>query len=247
MAERPAKRPRNSTGNSDDEVPVYVAHPTEAEFQHATDLVNSIDANAAASMLANAASHFPKVFENIEKYIERRDAKEWTKIVDFDYLSKDAWKAFNVTYARMKDSQAYMMTGKVSATIDDCYSIIQQQCPKHASFGTKKNALETLRKIAKSICLSTGIIPREIRNDGGGELMEVMATIVSSLTDEQRGQLKPWCDDKLSELQKMAHESCIFEDVSEIIDLIHDDGDEDEVEDEVEDEDSDEESGNSET
>ena len=50
-----------------------------------------------------------------------------------------------------------------------------------------------------------------------------MLDIAQSLTYQELEQLEPWCNEKLVELQEIAHGYCIFEDLGEVIDLWGDD------------------------
>ena len=113
------------------------------------------------------------------------------------------------------------MSGHAENDIEDCIEKIQRSCPKTASFKTKENALETLRKIGKSICLSNGVVGREIRKSYGCQatLISTMLGIAESLADEEMERLRPWCVDKLVELQGIANDYCILEDLGEVIDL----------------------------
>lgn len=66
----------------------------------------------------------------------------------------------------------------------------------------------------------------------GGELVPVMLAIAEGLTDEEAEMLRPWCDDKLVELQQLADGYCIFGDLGQVIGLWDgEEGDEDEDED----------------
>ena len=206
MSSRPAKRAR-SAANTDTVEPAKIP-----------ELVNSLDPKGIANLLIKAAETHPNIASLVQREVDRIAAAERTKVLDFDYLSKSAWKTLNVTYDRLKDSHAFEMAGEAAASIEGCIKTIRTGCPKTASFGTKENALETLRKIGKSICLSTGVVPREIRKYNG-QLVPTMLGIAESLTDEEMERLRPWCDDKLVELQELAHGYCIFEDLYEVIDF----------------------------
>lgn len=230
MSTRPAKRARSSTFDN----PVRLSTIPE--------LVNSIDSKTISNLLITAAKAYPDVASLVQHEVDRIAAAERAKILDFDYLSKSAWKTLNVTYNRMKDSHAFEMTGEAAASIEGCVKIIRTDCPKTASFETKQNALETLRKIGKSICLSNGVVGHEIRNSyqWGGEFVPTMLHIAQNLSYKEKERLRPWCDDKLVELEGMADGLCIFEDLSRVVDLWNGEGDGDE-----DDEDEDEDDGSS--
>ena len=85
----------------------------------------------------------------------------------------------------------------------------------------KEDALETLRKIGKSICCSNGFVGREIRKGYQYDeaLESTMLEIGESLTYEESERLRPWRDDKLVELQRNADGCCIFEGLGKVIQL----------------------------
>ncbi len=209
MSSRPAKRARPNTTSD------------EVDPSRIPELVGSIDPKTIANLLITAAKAYPDIATLVQGEADRIAAAERTKVLDFDYLSKSVWKTLNVTYERLKDSHAFEMAGDAAASIEGCILTMQTSCPKTASFKTKESALETLRKIGKSICLSNGIIGREIRKyyQWGGRLVPTMSTIVKSLTNEEMEKLRPWCDEKLVELQRLSAGYCIFEDLIEVVDL----------------------------
>ena len=223
MTTRPAKRARSSTTNVE-------TQPAAVDSSKIPDLVSSLSPSIVANLLKVAAETHPDVATTLKSEADRVARANKAKIVNFDHLSKSAWKTLNVTYERMSGSHAYELSGEASSSIEKCFKTIQKQCPATASFRTKENALETLRKIGKSICLSTGVIPREIRKDYGcvGSLTATMVMIARSLEDGEKDKLQPWCDDKLVELQDIAEGYGIFEDLGEVIDIF---SGEDEIED----------------
>ena len=221
MSSRPAKRARSHT-NTD---------AVAVDLSKIPELVDSIDSKAIAKLLITAAKAYPKIASLVQLEVNRTAAAERAKVLDFDYLSKSAWKTLNVTYDRLSGSQAFEFSGEASQKVRECFETIRIRCPRTANFRTKESALETLRKIGKSICLSTGVVGNEIRKDyeHGGELVPVMLDIAQSLTYQEKERLEPWCNEKLVELQEMADGYGIFEDLGEVIALW---GDDDEVEEE---------------
>ena len=189
------------------------------------ELVDSIDPKVIAKFLITAAKAYPEIASFVQLEVDRIAAAERAKVLDFDYLSKSAWKTLNVTYDRLKGSQAFELSGEAAQKVEECFETIRIRCPKTASFRTKESALETLRKIGKSICLSNGVVGHEIRKDyeHGGKLVPVMLDIAQSLTYQERERLEPWRNGKLVELQGIADGYCIFENLGEVIDLWGDD------------------------
>ena len=198
MSSRPAKRVRSNTE--------FVA----VDPSMIPELVETLDPASIANLLVTAAQTHP----DIASLVERISAAKCAEVRNFDYLSGSAWRSLNV---RVKDSQAYEMAGKAVESIEGCLVTIRKECRKTANFKTKESALETLRKIGKSICLSEGVIGREIRTDYelGAELVTTMMAIAESLTQEEKERMRPWYN-KLVELQGIAYEYSIFEDLEEV-------------------------------
>ncbi|KAM0797912.1 hypothetical protein BDR22DRAFT_823726 [Usnea florida] len=221
MSSRPAKRARSHTNTG-----AAAVDPSKIP-----ELVDSIDSKAVAKLLITAAKTYPEIASLIQREVDRIAKAERAKVLDFDYLSRSAWKTLNVTYDRLSGSQAFEFSGEAAREVEECFETIRRRCPKTANFKTKESALETLRKIGKSICLSNGVVGREIRKNyqHGGELVPLMLDIAQSLTDQERERLEPWCNEKLVKLQEEADGLCIFEDLGEVIDLWGD-GDEEEEE-----------------
>ena len=209
MSSRPAKRNRS-------EIDTNAVDPSKLP-----KLVNSMDLRTTANLLITAAKAYPDIASLVQQEVDRIAAAERAKVLDFDYLSRSAWKTLNVTYDRMKDSHAFEMAGEATQSVEGCFETIQKRCPQTASFKTKENALETVGKIGKSICLSHSVIGHEVRKyyQVGGKLVPVILQIAESLTEEEAERLKPWCDDKLVELKRIADGYCVFEGLDEVIGL----------------------------
>ena len=215
---RPAKRIRASSTAT---VPADVHVPASK----VPKLVGDLAPSTIANLLIVAAKAYPEVATLIQNETDRLAAIQRAKVIDFDHLSKSAWKTLNVDYARLKGSHAYDTSGEASQNIEACFESIERRCPEYANFETRKSALETLRKIAKSICLSSGIVPHEVKKDYqyGGSLVPVVLKIAKSLTGEEIEKLRPWCSDKLVELQGIATSNGIFEDLASVIELFTED------------------------
>ena len=201
MSNRPAKRAR-SDSPSDAVDPLKIP-----------ELVGSLDPKTISQLLITAAKIYPNVASLVRQEVDRTAAADCAKALYFDGLSQSAWRALNVTYDRLRES------GQAGDEIEYCIEEIQRSCPKTATFKTKENALETLRKIGKSICLSVGVVGQEIRRSGGLQtaLISTMLGIAGSLADEEIERLWPWCNEKLVELQGIANDCCVFEDLDKVI------------------------------
>ena len=85
-------------------------------------------------------------------------------MIDFDHHSKEVWYVLNKKYRKASGSTQYDLAGDAYGEITSGIDDIANQYKSHASFGTKCNAIETLRKICKSIALSdNSVTGHEVR------------------------------------------------------------------------------------
>ena len=216
MSAHPAKRPR-ATKNED--LTSETSVKPSLDDVHIAALVRSLKPDATTNLLIAAAQIHPAVAGLVQREVNRLAEIERKKVSDFEYLSKSAWKTLNVTYDYLSARYAFDMSGQILSEVKGCWNNISDRCPKVASFETKKSALETLRKIGKSICLSDGAVGHEVRKDlqHDHDYVDVMRTIVEGLSQEETEALIPWCEEKLVELKKLGDANYIFEGLGQII------------------------------
>lgn len=107
---------------------------------------------------------------SIESYMsyqseqERKRQAEKMKVIDFSHYSSTAWYALNKKCASSKGSYEYDRAGDACDDVKGCIEAIASQGRGSASYETKKSALETLRKIGKSIVSSNGVIAMNVPN-----------------------------------------------------------------------------------
>jgi hypothetical protein len=163
-----------------------------------------------------------------------------TTTVDFDYLSKDVWKALNVTYGKLNGARQYDLAGEAQRVVVGCIETIRRGCATVASYETKLNAVETLRKIGKTICMSGNeIVGREIIKAFESEkiLEDTMLAIVQSMTDDERGKLlkDPWCN-KLWQLIVLSTDHLIMDGLGDVLAVLLEESSDEEEEAEEEEE-----------
>lgn len=189
-----------------------------------SDIIASFNSKTVASLLLSAASDNPSVASAVESEHLRLISEQQKKVRDFDYLSKSVWKTVNVTYDKMSSRRQFDASGDaIEAILEDIHKI-RDGCPSYASFGTKKSGLETLRKIGKSICLGHDEIGKQIRMKFQYDktLERIMRDILKSMTNAERQQVAksggdPTFMEKVVELNKLAGQSSIFEDLPHVV------------------------------
>lgn len=120
-------------------------------------------------------------------------------VTNFDHYSKSAWHALNDReLLALSGSRQYTMAGDVYSDICDCVNAIDEMTKDDAPLGTKQNAIETLRKIAKTVILGEDTVGYEVRKElqNDSHISDVMIRIAESMTPEERLRTGRRADDK---------------------------------------------------
>jgi len=118
----------------------------------------------------------------------------------------------------------YNASFRVQADVVGCIEDIWNNCPVEASYGTKKSALETPRKIGKTVCMSGGdVIGHEVQKcfQSDTSLEDTMYGIVETMTQGERDNIME--EDfgvKMEELVELSKDLCIFETLDEVMALL---------------------------
>lgn len=170
-------------------------------------VINALPVDLVRKILSKASLKHGDVAELIVFEHNKIVAAARAKVIDFDYYSKSAWKTINVTYSRLSGSKQYEFSGEAASSVGKCIKEIGKDATDHASYGTKKNALETLRKIGKTIALADDTIGHEVRKQFQWEtcLEKTMLRIAKSMTAEERAKMfTKEFREKLEELEGLA-------------------------------------------
>jgi hypothetical protein len=185
-----------------------------------TALIDRLPEPAVRNLLINAALRHADIASTVQDLHNRAIVALRNRAIDFDHYSKSAWKALNVTYARLSGSNQYEIAGEAMSQITDCIEAINKATPEHASFGTKKSALETLRKIGKSIALGNAdVLGHEVQKQFQWDhsLETTMLRIAESMSVEERNKfMTAEFEDKLLELERLGDDHCIFESLKDV-------------------------------
>ncbi|KAK8154592.1 hypothetical protein IWX90DRAFT_418507 [Phyllosticta citrichinensis] len=161
------------------------------------------------------------------------------RVVNFDWQSKSVWKELNVTHDRKRGSAQYDAAGGAAWTIERTIKSIADNAHSETSFRTRRNALITLRKIGKSIALSVGVVPREVRKDYTSDqdcYTDAFLEIAKSFTRAERAKVLQTDQDgltfeqKLVELVDLARGYCIFPKLRRSLSVLQEETSEDEDE-----------------
>lgn len=169
--------------------------------------------------------------------------REQNSILNFGQDSSDVWKSINITH-RYKCSEAqYDISDLVANEVLDTIESITECCGRFANPQTRLNGLSALRKIGKTIALSTNdTLGREVQGSfqSDASLVDGMMKIINFMTpDEVRAIIEHKSNpnalwSKLQELEELAQNECIHPGIEEVLNLL--DPARDEYEEEIDEE-----------
>ena len=229
MSKQSAKRPRANT-NGDLTV---ASTSTNAKSDHNArrdyykSIIDTFDEQTLRAVLLAAAQNVPDAAALV---VNRRDdilREESTKVIDFDFQSKVAWHALNDPDDSRNGSRGYDAGIDAAISVSETIAKIREQTPAHASFGTKKSALVTLRKIGKSIALGgrwdefSSQVIKTLYTEGE-PLDKAMLGIVDAMKKEEKANMrgnKEWIE-KVKELMELGKDIDMFETLEKMLERL---------------------------
>ncbi|KAJ4404953.1 hypothetical protein N0V85_004767 [Neurospora sp. IMI 360204] len=116
------------------------------------------------TLLAYAATRDPLIASILTDEHSAHVAHKRARAVSFDHHSQRAWHLLNEKYSRVSSSKQYELAFDVCSEIDGMFKKIAEAVKRTSSFATKKNAVETMRQILKSVCTAPGTLGEEVKN-----------------------------------------------------------------------------------
>ncbi|KAL8862775.1 MAG: hypothetical protein Q9178_000717 [Gyalolechia marmorata] len=248
MSAPPPKRQRANTAGDTTNTSTTIPTTPTPDYQ---SIINTFDATTTKTLLLAAAQHHPSIAHAVITQHEQNLAAERTRVIDFDHHSKSIWRALT-NADKMSGSHAWEASFDVTDSIQSAVETIVDSTPAHASLGTKKSALYTLRKICKIIVVNgSDTCGREVCKTVGEEetLEKGMLDVVGRMSEEEkecfRGDTE-WVG-KMEELLELGERWEMFERIGDVLvemGLVEDteeeyDDDDEEEEEEEEDQDGD--------
>ncbi|KAG4430041.1 hypothetical protein IFR05_014480 [Cadophora sp. M221] len=202
----------------------------------------SLPHTTAQSLLYQICSANPSLSSFVTSAHDARVAAEAARPpVNFDHYSRDCWYTMNKKYKRLSCGAQFEMMGDICQVLDESRDAIVEAAGAGVRWETRRNALEVLRKICKSIMLcDEPQIRHELMKDGYmlGQFADSMQELARGMTKEERGRYKQeGLYEKLLELQTEC-DPILMEGlpaVYRIFDGVEDEEEEEEEEDEQQD------------
>ena len=200
--------------------------PSVAAVDHQA-IIATFDTATLRRLLLGAARLSPTVANLVIATRDGTVAAENTWVIDFDQHSKFVWRTL-ADGDSMSSREAFDASADAVSSIEDSISTIAESSPAHASFGTKKSALVTLRKIGKSVAIAgPSEMAKQVRQDMGVSqtLEDAMLEIVGGMKDHEKQQMREdteWIE-KMEELIELAKGRYFFESLGEVLHEIRSD------------------------
>ncbi|KAH6720577.1 hypothetical protein BKA61DRAFT_237251 [Leptodontidium sp. MPI-SDFR-AT-0119] len=166
----------------------------------------SLPHTTTQSLLYQICSANPSLSSFVASAHDARVAAEAARPpVNFDHYSRDCWYTMNKKYKRLSCGAQFEMMGDICQVLDESRDAIVEAAGAGVRWETRRNALEVLRKICKSIMLcDEPQIRHELMKDGYmlGQFADSMQELARGMTKEERGRYKQeGLYEKLLELQ----------------------------------------------
>ncbi|KAK4148932.1 hypothetical protein C8A00DRAFT_38482 [Chaetomidium leptoderma] len=220
-SERALKRSRADTAQTVQPLPpaneatATAAPATTASYSAAqlSQMLSVLKPDAQLQLLVAAATAHPDVAAQVAAAHAQQVSREAAVVVNFDQYSKSAWYELNVKYEKKSGSAQYEASFDASRNIEDMLDAIVDKTKPHSSYATKFSAIETFRKIFKSLLLSNGVVGHEVRNNHfgwGDKFIHVLRTFdegeLEKLLNEGNGEWMGKLDEVAKEAQSYAIE-----------------------------------------
>ncbi|KAF2096703.1 hypothetical protein NA57DRAFT_78300 [Rhizodiscina lignyota] len=224
--EQSAQQPDVLESQPQDGVPQTQSYQNTAPPTHDLPLiVDALELKELREIVLGAALGIPSVANTVRSKYNEKVFAESQRYVDFDRYSKAVWHKIN-NYRETSGSRGLDDMYNVIHWIERQITQIRDSVRSFSSFATKRSALETLRKICKTIFLSGGSLGHEIHQSFqcNSILQDSMLAILEMMTDDEKDRMVDVNGgeilDKLEELVNLAEDYCMMENISDVLDVL---------------------------
>ncbi|KAI1161601.1 hypothetical protein F5B18DRAFT_430040 [Nemania serpens] len=182
-------------------------HPAPANLGPSYEyMISQLDENTVRLILTGLASVSPAAQATIISSFQQQMRMIQERVINFDQYSRDAWHILNTSeYTEGRGSEQFEASFDAYSDVVACIEAIGKETHVQGSYGTKLSALETLRKIAKTILLAGDTLGSEVRRQFQHEscLADTMMRIARSMTAEEQRRAGANTDEKGSLAAKL--------------------------------------------
>ncbi|KAI0204098.1 hypothetical protein F4808DRAFT_368797 [Astrocystis sublimbata] len=193
-------------------------------------LISQLGDKTLRDIITSLAASSPLVQDAIKSRHDQLVQARRTRVLNFDCYSKSAWHTLNTSsYTKLSGTQQWDASFEATSELEECVRAIGEMTFDESSYGTKLSALETLRKIAKTVLLADDTLGHEVRNQMDSTIADEMLRIVESMSREEQLRAGANADSKGSLAEKMqwvydaAKANCVLEPeiLYEVLELLY--------------------------
>ncbi|KAF8535438.1 hypothetical protein BDD12DRAFT_855301 [Trichophaea hybrida] len=154
-----------------------------------TEFLSLLPAPTQQYLLLTAIKTHPDIYRLALVEQTKEVAKHSSIKENFDFISKSVWRQINIEHSRCKDSQLYRVAHEVASSVRSTVNDgILAKVRAESSYETKRSALETLRKIAKSCSLcELNYIDKAVTEEDMVEIfVEGMERVAGYMLDDEK-------------------------------------------------------------
>ena len=188
--------------------------------------LESLSAAELRQLLRLAVQKYPSLASDLTLEHAQQSSFRASKSVNFVHYSNSVWHTLNAKQYSDPDKEDQHADRAVQKVANDI-STVASQVHRQSSLATKKNALEALRKIGRSVCLATGVVGDRVKAVLGSDkiFVDAIVKVAHSFTEDDRRTL--WAGgsgteivkrlDQLDDLRKCY---CVFDGFEAVLELM---------------------------
>ncbi|KAG9561365.1 hypothetical protein KCU71_g7946, partial [Aureobasidium melanogenum] len=183
------------------DTPMNEVPPTTCSDASLDIALDSFSAAELRQILRLAVQKHPSLASDITSEHAQKASLGASKTVNFVHYSNDVWHTLN-SKQHLDPAKGRQYADKAVQRIANDISSVATQVRRESSIVTKKNALETLRKIGRSVCLATDVVGERVKDVLGSDKMfvDAMIKVADSFTEDDRRTL--WAGGSGTEIVK---------------------------------------------
>jgi hypothetical protein len=178
--------------------------------------LESYSAAELRQLLRLAVQKHPSLASDLTLESAQQSSHKASKSTNFVHYSNSVWHTLNAKQHSDPNKEHHQANKAVQKIANDIHTITSQ-VQLQSSLSTKKNALETLRKIGRSICLATGTVGETVKEVLGADtiFVDAVVRVAECFTEDDRRVL--WAGGsgmeivkRLDQLDELRRCYCVF-------------------------------------
>lgn len=188
--------------------------------------LDSYSATELRQILRLAIQKHPSLASDLTLEPAQQSSHKASKSVNFVQHSNSVWHTLNAKQ-HSDPTREHQHADKAVQKIATDIHTVSSQVNRHSTLTTKKNALETLRKIGRSICLATGVVGDRVKAVLGTDkiFVDAIVKVAEAFTEEDRRTL--WAGGsgteivkRLDQLDELRMCYCVFDGFEVVLEVL---------------------------